>query len=171
MTTDNQDELFDIVDENDAVIGQAKRGEAHGNPSLIHRSVGIAVFNTKGELFLQQRSATKDTDPLLWTISCSGHVVHGQTADDAAVRELDEELGIEGVELTPDASFIYKSPIESEFVRLYTTVWDGEIHLHPMEILTGTYFTKKRLHHAITTKMITLNKYGAVILKDLGWIV
>ena len=74
--SDNQNEIFDVVDENDKVIGQARRGEAHRNKKLIHRSVGVLVFNKKGELFLQQRSATKDTDPLKWTISASGHVSH-----------------------------------------------------------------------------------------------
>lgn len=73
-TQDDQKELFDVVDKNDNVIRQATRGEVHNNKYLIHRSIGVAVFNKKGELFLQQRSASKDTDPLFWTISCSGHV-------------------------------------------------------------------------------------------------
>jgi len=79
-TTDNQNEIFDIVNEEDRVIGQTTRGEAHGNPKLMHRSIGVVIFNSKGEIFLQQRSATKDTDPLKWTISCSGHV-ESQTLD------------------------------------------------------------------------------------------
>ena len=94
--TDNLKELFDIVDENDKVVGRATRGQVHGNPKLIHRSVGVAVFNSKGELFLQKRTATKDTDPLLWTISCSGHVGRGDAYEKTAVRELEEELGIKG---------------------------------------------------------------------------
>jgi isopentenyldiphosphate isomerase len=73
-TTDNQNELFNIVDEKDNVVGQATRGEVHKNKSLIHRSVGVVVFNSRGEIFLQQRSAGKDTDPRKWTISASGHV-------------------------------------------------------------------------------------------------
>ena len=72
--TDNQNELFDIVDEDDQVIGQATRGEVHRNKNLIHRSIGVCVFNSKGEIYLQKRSSTKDTDPGKWTISCSGHV-------------------------------------------------------------------------------------------------
>ncbi len=73
-TTDNQNEIFDVVDEDDNVIGRVKRGEANRNKNLIHRSIGVAVFNRKGEIYLQQRSSTKDTDPMCWTISCSGHV-------------------------------------------------------------------------------------------------
>ncbi len=72
--TDNQNELFDTVDENDKVIGQATRGEVHKNKNLIHRSIGVVVFNSNGEIYLQKRNSTKDTDPGKWTISCSGHV-------------------------------------------------------------------------------------------------
>ena len=74
ITSDNQEELFDVVDEKDEIIGLAKRGEVHLNPRLMHRSVGVVVFNKKGEIFLQKRSISKDVDPGKWTISCSGHV-------------------------------------------------------------------------------------------------
>jgi isopentenyldiphosphate isomerase len=94
QTTDNQNKIFDVVNEKDEVIGQAKRGEAHGNSKLIHRSIGVAVFNSKGELFLQQRSETKDTEALKWTISCSGHVNSGGSYEETFFRELKEELGI-----------------------------------------------------------------------------
>lgn len=87
--TDNLDELFDIVDEDDQVIGQATRGEVHRNKKLIHRSVGVCVFNSKGELFLQKRSQTKDTDPGKWTISCSGHVC-AKRKDQSAKRKVEK---------------------------------------------------------------------------------
>jgi len=56
QTTDNQDEVFDVVNEADEVIGQTHRGEAHRDPRLIHRSVQILIFNHAGELLLQRRS-------------------------------------------------------------------------------------------------------------------
>lgn len=93
-TTDNLEEILDVVDEEDRVIGQATREEVHRNKKLIHRSIGVAVSNDKGELFLQQRSATKDTDPNKWTISCSGHVGAGDDYLATVYRELEEELGI-----------------------------------------------------------------------------
>lgn len=94
-TTDNQNEIFDIVDKNDNVIGQARREEVRRNKNLIHRSIGVAIFNKKGEMFLQQRSAGKDTDPLKWTISCSGHVLAGENYEETVLRELNEELGLD----------------------------------------------------------------------------
>ena len=92
--TDYQDELFDIVDENDKVIGQATRRDVHQNPKLIHRSIGIVIYSTDKRIFLQQRSMGKDTDQGKWTISCSGHVGSGDSYKKAAERELQEELGI-----------------------------------------------------------------------------
>jgi isopentenyl-diphosphate delta-isomerase type 1 len=169
MTTDSQDELFDLVNEADEVIGKAKRGEVHGNPALIHRSVAVAVFNSLGELFLHQRSKTKDTDPLYWTISCSGHVASGQTPDEAAVRELFEELGIKGTHLTFVTKFIYRSKIETEFASLYKTVWDGKMSLHPQEIAQGRFFSKKNLQEFLDKEKIILNDYGRISLGKLGW--
>ena len=118
-STDNSDELFDVVNDKDEVIGQATRGEVHKNKKLIHRSIGVAVFNSKGELFLQKRSATKDTDPLLWTISCSGHVRSGNDYDETAIRELKEELALEG-ELKHLFKIRYKHP---RGCYVFTDLW------------------------------------------------
>ena len=178
-STDNLRELFDIVDINDNVIGQATRGQVHGNPGLIHRSVAVAVFNNKGELFLHQRSALKDTDPLLWVISCSGHVGSGESYEETAIRELAEELGIkrdkknkrdkrEG-ELENVAKFLYRSPIETEMAVLYKTVWDGGLLLQPEEIKEGRFFTKKTLTKALSKGEVELSRYGELSLEKLGW--
>ena len=48
---DDPDELFDLVDESDRVVGQVRRGEAHRNPAFIHRSVQILVFASDGRLY------------------------------------------------------------------------------------------------------------------------
>ena len=53
-------ELFEIVDENDRVIGTAPRRECHGNPALVHRAAHVLVFNRAGELLLQKRSPHKE---------------------------------------------------------------------------------------------------------------
>lgn len=168
-TTDNLQELFDILDENDNVIGKATRGEVHGNPTLIHRSVAVAVFNRKGELFLQQRSATKDTDPLLWTVSCSGHVELGDTYEVSAIRELKEELGIKGVSIEFITKFLYHSPIETEMAVLYRTVWDGGLRLQSEEIKEGIFFTQETLYASLQHGKIVLSDYGKVTLGKLGW--
>lgn len=86
-------EYFDQVDQNDRVIGRVSRDEAH-KKGLSHRAVHIFFQNFKGDWILQKRSSFKDVDPLLWTTSCSGHVDEGESYAEAAVRESEEELGV-----------------------------------------------------------------------------
>src|SRR5213593_3474588 len=88
------EEIFDVVNERDEVIGQQVRHEVH-RLGLKHRAVHVLVFNTRGEIFLQKRSLKKDRQPGLWDSSASGHLDSGETYDACALRELREELGLE----------------------------------------------------------------------------
>ena len=88
----NPDELFDIVDHDDRVIGQAPRREVHAR-HLLHRATHVLVHDPNGRLFLQRRSMAKDTFPGCWDSSCSGHLDAGEDYPAAARRELGEELG------------------------------------------------------------------------------
>ncbi|MEY2408080.1 MAG: hypothetical protein QOF48_750, partial [Verrucomicrobiota bacterium] len=87
------DEIFDVVNERDEVVGRAPRREVHQN-GLRHRAVHVLVFNSRGEVFLQKRSMTKDTFPGAWDSSASGHLDCGEDYDACAIRELREELGV-----------------------------------------------------------------------------
>ena len=89
-----KEEVFDVVNERDEVIGQAPRAEVHRR-GLRHRAVHVLVFNAAGSVFLQKRSMTKDRQPGLWDSSASGHVDAGEDYDACAVRELREEIGLE----------------------------------------------------------------------------
>lgn len=168
MITDDQNEIFDIVDENDQVIGKAKRGEVHGNNKLIHRSVGIIVINAKGEVFLQQRSATKDTDPLKWTISCSGHVNSGDNYENTAHRELVEELGVD-LKIIPFTKFIYKGEQETEISKLFEAQSEGPFMLLEKEIKEGKFFTQNDLLRQIKSGQVELSNMGKEALKQFGW--
>lgn len=173
--TDNQNEIFDLVDEEDNVIGKVKRGEANTNKNLIHRSIGVAVFNNKGEMYLQQRSATKDTDPLKWTIACSGHVNSGETYEETVLRELNEELGINklaisNLQLREVAKYICRAPNETEMVMLYKTQSEGPFKLHSQEIAQGKFFTRKELNKMVQLGKLELSYMGKVALEKLGWI-
>src|SRR5579872_4336084 len=97
------DEIFDIVNERDEVIGQAPRREVHAR-GLWHRAIHVLVFNSRGEIFLQKRSMTKDTAKGKWDSSSSGHVDAGEDYDTCAVRELREEIGLR-VNQTPERLF------------------------------------------------------------------
>ncbi len=88
------EEIFDVCDAQDRVIGQASRDEVHAR-GLLHRAVHIWVFRSDGRLLIHLRSATKDEYPGCYTSSASGHVDAGETYDAAAIRELREELDVE----------------------------------------------------------------------------
>ncbi|MGZ4793813.1 MAG: NUDIX domain-containing protein, partial [Ilumatobacteraceae bacterium] len=90
------DELVDIVDDNDMVIASVTRAEMRAK-RLQHRSVGIVVLSSNGRLLIHRRSLDKDIWPGWWDIAAGGVVTAGETYEDAAQRELAEELGIANV--------------------------------------------------------------------------
>ena len=92
------EEIFDLVNERDEVVGQATRSEVHAK-RLMHRAVHILVFSPEGKLLLQRRSKTKDQCPDVWGTSCAGHVDSGEDYDSSARREYGEELGHASPEL------------------------------------------------------------------------
>src|SRR3989454_5639457 len=88
------EEIFDVVNDRDEVTGQRPRSEVH-RLGLKHRAVHVLVFNLRGEVFLQKRSMKKDCFPGKWDSSASGHLDCGEDYDACAVRELQEEIGLE----------------------------------------------------------------------------
>ncbi len=132
------EELFDIVDDQDRVIGQMARSEVHRR-KLLHRAVSIFVFDSRGRLLLQQRSATKDEYPLCYTSSASGHVTAGEDYDETAPREMQEELGL----MSPIerlAKFPAGPETANEFTVLYRTVTDTPPQFDPGEIAGGAFY-------------------------------
>ena len=88
------DELIDICDEDNNVIGQAMKSEALAK-NLWHRGARILFYNTKGEILIQLRSKDKELFSDRWDVGAAGHVAAGEDYADAAIREAKEELGIE----------------------------------------------------------------------------
>ncbi len=135
---DDSSELFDVVDSENRVIGQATRGEVHAK-GLLHRSVHIWVFNSRGELFLQKRAMTKDENPGYWDSSAAGHLNAGEGYRTSAHRELMEELGISG-----ELRFFMKFPACREtyweHVETYLCTTDQKITINPMEISEGRFW-------------------------------
>jgi len=113
-------EYFYVVDEKDRVIGKATREECHSSNRLIHRSVYVFLLDSEGRLFLQKRSSKKDLYSGYYTGSATGHVDYGETYEEAARRELKEELGIEEVQLKMLCKFRCFSEIARERSQLST---------------------------------------------------
>src|SRR5689334_14359113 len=134
------EEIFDVVDERDEVIGKRPRSEVH-RLGLMHRATHVLVFNKRGRVFLQKRSMTKDRQPGLWDSSVSGHVDSGEEYDACAVRELREEIGLE-VSHVPRRLFKLAASAETdqEHVWVYTCEAEGPFQLHPDEIERGDWF-------------------------------
>jgi isopentenyl-diphosphate delta-isomerase type 1 len=140
------EEIFDICNEKDEVIGQNTRHEVH-RLGLRHRAVHILVFNSRGEVFLQKRSMTKDTFPGAWDSSAAGHLNAGEDYDACAMRELHEELGILA-QPPPQRLFKIDARDETgqEHVWVYKYQCDGPFCLHPEEIESGAWFTVDRVN-------------------------
>src|SRR5262245_33834342 len=146
------EEIFDVVNERDEVIGQAPRSEVHRR-KLNHRAVHVLVFNSRAELFLQKRSMIKDCFPGAWDSSASGHLDRGESYDACAVREVREELGIELSE-TPQRLFKVDACPETgqEFVWVYECIHEGPFVLHPEEIEKGGWFAAEAVDRWIQEK-------------------
>ena len=87
-------EILEIVDSHDKVIGTGTRGEIH-RMGFFHRAVHMFVFNPAGQVYIQRRSRSKDRHPGKLDSSAAGHVDPGETYEETAIRELQEELGIQ----------------------------------------------------------------------------
>jgi 16S rRNA (adenine1518-N6/adenine1519-N6)-dimethyltransferase len=143
-------EQFDVVDENDQVIGTKPRSEVHAR-NLLHRAVHILVFNQAGELLLQKRSAWKDREPGKWDSSAAGHLEPGESYEAAAARETEEELGIRPT-LTPLGKIRACSNTGHEFVEVFTAQSEGPLILPPSEIEDALFLPLEQIGVWLTTR-------------------
>lgn len=157
------DEIFDVCDANDNVIGQAPRAEVHAR-NLLHRAVHIWVWGSDGRMLVHLRSTTKDQFPSHYTSSASGHVDAGEEYEAAAHRELKEELDFTGhlrfetkLPASPETAF--------EHSVLYSLVTDEIPNPDPGEIAEIEYFTTDELHDLLATRADQLTPPFRSLLK------
>ena len=126
-------EWVDVVDDCDRVVATITRAQMRAE-NLHHRAVSIAVLGSDGRLLVHRRAATKDVWPGLWDIAAGGVVAAGESYDDAARRELAEELGVlaKNWELLGNGQFVDDSV--SMIGRGYLVVHDGPFHFTDGEI-------------------------------------
>jgi isopentenyl-diphosphate delta-isomerase len=137
----NPEELFDLVDSDDRVIGRAPRREVHAR-HLLHRAVHVMVHDAQGRVFLQRRSLTKDSFPGCWDDSCTGHLDAGEDYGTAARRELAEELGWHdaSLPLRPVVKLPASAETGHEFIEIFLLgPVAGPFTLHPEEISEGRW--------------------------------
>lgn len=133
-------EIFPLVDEAGNVIGKATRRECHSGSMLLHPVVHLHIFNAAGQLYLQKRSLKKDIQPGKWDTSVGGHVDYGEKVEDALRREVREELGVTDFVPRFCYSYVFQSKVEKELVNTFTTVYDGDFHIDPVELDDGRFW-------------------------------
>lgn len=132
MTVENDDatEYMDIVDEHDRVIGRDTRARIHARRD-IHRGVHVFVVNGAGELLLQRRARTTREYPDHWDASAGGQVAAGESYEQAAARELEEELGCPRGPLRLIAKYDSFSVRQREKRALFEHLCEGPFSLSP----------------------------------------
>ncbi|MEV4948454.1 NUDIX domain-containing protein [Streptomyces sp. NPDC053755] len=104
-----EDEVLDVVDEHDRVVGRAPRGEVYAR-GLIHRCAFVRVRDAEGRTFVHRRTPAKLVFPSLYDMFVGGVVGAGESYDAAALREAEEELGVRGLPRPePVLRFLYDS--------------------------------------------------------------
>lgn len=142
------DELVDLIDVHDRVIGRARRREIRRR-NLLHRGVGILCRNSGGEIYVHRRTKTKDVFPAMYDMFVGGVVGLAEEYADAARREIREELGIECAELEWVFNHLYVGTRNRSLVAVFKVTWDGEIRHQEEEICWGAFLTTEELERRI----------------------
>lgn len=166
---DNPNEMFPIVDENGNITGSVTRGHAHDGSKILHPVVHLHVFNSRGELYLQQRPEWKDIQPGKWDTAVGGHVDLGENVSQALKREVREELGI--TDFTPESlgHYVFESKREKELVYVHRCVYDGDIHPSKEELNGGRFWTPQEIADNIGKGVFTPNfenEYRRFFIQD-----
>lgn len=143
------DEIFDLCDEQDRVIGQARRADVHANHWL-HRAVHVWIIRSDNRLVVQRRSGSKDEYPHGLTSSASGHLDTGEDYLTAARRELGEELGLRDCVLEYATKLPASARTAYEHTVLYMGRTDADLFPHPGEVAGLELYTWAQLQVMLT---------------------
>ena len=143
-----------LVDEKDNPVGVAEKMEAH-RKGLLHRAFSVFIFNSKGEMLLQQRALHKYHSGGLWTNACCSHPRQGEETKVAAERRLKEELGFDTL-LEKVFDFVYRADFENgltefEFDHVFSGEYDGEIIPDKEEVRNFCYKEVTEIRHSLKT--------------------
>lgn len=155
--TDNSKELFPVVDAEGNVLGSITRGEAHGGSMVLHPVVHLHLFNSAGDLYLQQRPRWKDIQPGKWDTACGGHVDYGEDIPTALHREVREELGITDFTARFLGRYVFESSRERELVHVHTTIYDQPVCPSDSELAGGRFWSRKEILANIGHNIFTPN--------------
>ncbi len=137
-----------LVDEWDKAIGTMEKIEAH-QKGLLHRAFSVFIFNSQGEMLLQQRALNKYHSAGLWTNTCCSHPRPGENTLKAAQRRLQEEMGITA-QLEHKTHFIYKTAFdnnltEHEFDHVFFGKNDQVPKINPLEVENYAWLSPEKV--------------------------
>jgi isopentenyl-diphosphate delta-isomerase len=141
-----------LVNEQDMGTGTMEKMEAH-KKGLLHRAFSVFIFNTKGEMLLQQRALNKYHSGGLWTNACCSHPKPDEDTGDAALRRLQEEMGFT-TSLEKIFDFVYRAEFDNglteyEFDHVFTGEYEGPIEFDKQEVMDYCYKSLEDVRHSI----------------------
>ena len=152
-----QEEIFPLVDEQGNIIGQATRSQCHSGSKLLHPVIHLHVFNQKGQLFMQKRSASKDIQPDKWDSSVGGHIDLNETPAQAALREAGEEIGLHNLTIQYIDKYIIETDIERELTYCFYTITDQLPQIDMKEVSDGRFWEIGEINEQVGKCIFTPN--------------
>ncbi len=152
-TATDSDTLI-LVDESDHGVGHLSKTLCHVGQGVLHRAFSLLIFNGRGELLLQQRSASKRLWPLYWSNSCCSHPRGSETLEEATMRRMQEELGIR-CPLHFLFKFQYQAQFdetgaENELCSVFIGRTNDAVRINSDEILAWRWVSPEALHAEMT---------------------
>lgn len=128
-----------LVNEEDKIVGSCEKLYTH-EKGYLHRAFSVFVFNSKGEMLIQQRAEEKYHSGGLWSNSCCSHQIAGEELIQDIHNRLKFELGIEVKDLKEHFVYSYRAElndhlIENEVDHIYTAICDTDIKFNPSEVM------------------------------------
>lgn len=147
-------EIVALVDAQNNVIGSAPRWQMRAH-RLLHRSTYILVFNAEGALYVQKRTMTKDIFPGYYDPATGGVVLAGESYEESAIRELDEEVGIRQVPLTRLSDFYFADERTQVWGGVFSCVYEGPLTLQAEEVENVVLMTIEEIFQRAQTQPFT----------------
>jgi len=163
-------EFVILVDENDGQIGLMEKMEAH-EKGLLHRAFSVFLFNSKGEMLLQQRAISKYHSGGLWTNTCCSHPREGEETITAAHRRLEEEMGFD-CKIEKAFDFIYKSALDNELTEheldhVFIGEYEGNIIPNPEEVEGYKYISISELTKDVAENSDDYTEWFKICLEEV----
>lgn len=133
-------ELVDWIDEHGETIAVVTRARIRAE-RLRHRSVAIVVYSSDGRILVHRRADHKDVWPGMWDMCVGGVVTSGESFDQAATRELIEEIGVGGVQPSLFAVTSFDDDRVCELAHVYRVVHDGPYEFNDGEVVEARLVT------------------------------